>query len=116
MAARLGNPLYFHVKQPNEDTRHQIDKWFAGENSKEIPQDAWHLVLVDRYFGTIPDQPFQYNIIEVTVFGQRGWQLSGYERACFPVHKVQSWMTKHCAVTRRKKHVLSALESRMADV
>jgi hypothetical protein len=26
--------LYFHVKQPNEDTRHQIDKWFAGEEFK----------------------------------------------------------------------------------
>jgi hypothetical protein len=116
MAARLGNPLYFHVKKPDEGTRHRIDKWFEGENSKEIPQDAWHLVLVDTYFGTIPDQPFQYNIVEVTVLGQGGWQLSGYERACFPVHKVQSWMNKHCAVTRRKKHVLSALQSRTADM
>jgi hypothetical protein len=72
------------VKQPDEDIRH---KWFEGKNSKVIPQDAWHLVLVDTYFGTIPDEPFQYNIVEVTVLGQGGWQLSGYERACFPVHK-----------------------------
>jgi hypothetical protein len=55
MAARLGNPLYFHVKQPNEGTRHKIDKLFAGETPKEIPQDAWHLVLVDTYFGTIQE-------------------------------------------------------------
>jgi hypothetical protein len=104
------------VKQPNEETRHLIDKWVVYGNSKEIPENAWHLVLVGTYFGTIPDQPFQYNIIEVTVLGQGGWQLSGYERACFPVHKVQSWMKKHCAVTRRKKHVLSTLRSRKADM
>jgi hypothetical protein len=45
--------------------------------------NAWHLVLVDMSFGTIPDQPFQYNIIEVTVLGQGGWQLSGYEGLAF---------------------------------
>jgi hypothetical protein len=43
------------------------------------------------------EQPFQFIIIEVTVLGQGGWQLFGYERACFPMHKV---------VTRRKKHVM----------
>jgi hypothetical protein len=95
--------------EPNEDTRHRIDKWVAGENSKEIPQDAWHLVLVDMYFGTIPEQPFQYNIIEVIVLGHGGWQLFGYERACFPVHKVQCWMPLRC--DQAKARVVSFAKS-----
>jgi hypothetical protein len=34
------------------------------------PEDAWHFGLVDTYFGTIPDQQFLYNIMNVTELGQ----------------------------------------------
>jgi hypothetical protein len=42
VASRGENDEGITALEPNEDTRHRIDKWVAGENSKEIPQDAWH--------------------------------------------------------------------------
>jgi hypothetical protein len=49
MAARIVNPLYFEVDQPDEETWHQIDRWAVSGNSDEIPEAAWYLVLVNIY-------------------------------------------------------------------
>ena len=113
MSARLGNPAYYEVIQPNEETTHLMEQHLVNSNS--IPKLAWHLVLLNTYFSLIPDQSFQYNVVEVTVLEKGGSQLSGYERAFFPVHRVQSWMDKHCSMTKRKKHLLSTLRSRQGD-
>lgn len=113
MSARLGNPAYYEVIQPNEETTHLMEQHMVNSNS--IPKLAWHLVLLNTYFSLIPDQSFQYNVVEVTVLEKGGSQLSGYERAFFPVHRVQSWMDKHCSMTKRKKHLLSTLRSRKGD-
>jgi hypothetical protein len=71
--------------------------------------------IVEYLFSLIPDQSFKYNVLEVTVLEKGGAQLSGYERAFFPVHRVQIWMDKHCAMTKRKKHLLSTLRGQTAD-
>jgi hypothetical protein len=115
MAAMLGNPLYFEVHHPDLEKRQLIDQWLVGGNSNEIPEDACHLVLVNMHFCQMSDQSFQHNIVEVKVLGSGGEQLFGYERAFFTVHRVNSWMRKHCAAKGTKKHILSTLRSRTAD-
>jgi hypothetical protein len=52
-----------------------------------------------EYFSQFPDQPSTYNVVEVIVLGQGGLMLRDYEKTYYPVHRVQSWMRKHCAVT-----------------
>jgi hypothetical protein len=55
----------------------------------------------DQYvFGLIPNESSQRN---------GGRELSGYEKAFFPVHRIQNWMIKHCTMRHQKKHVLSTL-------
>jgi hypothetical protein len=112
MTTKLGNPLYFEVKQLDDETKRLIHQSTVSGVSNAVPEHAWHLVLVNTYFGPIPDQPHEYNVVEVTVLGQGGRQLPGLERVCFPVYSVKNWMRKHCGVTGRKKHILSALQSR----
>lgn len=107
LVSRLGNPLYFVVNQPDE----AIEQNIVPGKSNEIPPEAFHLVLLNTYFCQIPNQPCKYNVLEINVLGSGGGEMPGYERTYFPVHRVQSWITKHCKLKGRKKHVLSALHT-----
>jgi hypothetical protein len=79
---------------------------FFSETSNTIQEEVWHLVLTNTYVSLIPDQPFKYNVDEVTALGFGGSPLSSYKRAYFPVHIVQSWRNMHFEVYRRRKLVL----------
>jgi hypothetical protein len=37
MAKRLGNPLYYEVKQPDEEASRWIHEWFSNGRSTAIP-------------------------------------------------------------------------------
>lgn len=97
---------------PDEDTKNLIEQGIVSGHSNNIPEEAWHLVLLNTYICLIPEQPFSYNVVEVTVLGHGGLMLSDYEKVFFPAYRVGSWMKKNCAVVRRKKHILSTLRSR----
>jgi hypothetical protein len=105
IATTLGNPLYFEISVPDKETQQAMERWIASGNSNTITEDAIHLVLQNSYFSPIPDQPFKYNVLEVTVLGKGGLHIPGFEKAYYPVHTVVSWVLKNCTVTRRKKHL-----------
>jgi hypothetical protein len=109
MAAKLGDPFFYEVRQSDEETTQLMNQWVLDGNSKDIPKDAWHLILINTYFGPIPNESSQRNIIEVTILAEGGRELSGYEKAFFPVHRIHNWMIKHCTMRHQKKHVLSTL-------
>jgi hypothetical protein len=114
MAARLGNPAYYEVKQPDDETRERIVEWISRGGSNAVPSDAWHLVLLNIYFSTMENVTVMYNWIEVTVLGKRGVLLEGWETAYFPAHEIGTWLEKNCASRQRKKHCLSALRKQTA--
>jgi hypothetical protein len=51
MAKRLGNPLYYEVKQLDEETSRRIHEWFSNGRSTAIPAGGRHFVLLDTYCG-----------------------------------------------------------------
>jgi hypothetical protein len=62
MVTRLGNPLYYVVNQPDESTTHLIEQFIVPGNSNEIPQDAFHLVLMNTFTvnSVIPNQSCEH--------------------------------------------------------
>jgi hypothetical protein len=81
MAAKLGDPFFYEVRQSHEGTTQLMNQWVLDWNSKDIPKDAWHLILINTYFGPIPNESSQRNIIEVTILADGERELSGYEKA-----------------------------------
>jgi hypothetical protein len=57
----------------------------------------------------------QPNLIEVSLMEENGTKLAGWENAFYPAHQIREWLERHCASQGRKKHVMSTLQSRMAD-
>jgi hypothetical protein len=109
MAKRLGDPEYYEVKQPDDETRQRIIQWFSGCGSGAMPTDACHLVLLNTYFGEMANLHCNNNLIEVAVLEERGTTLLGFEKAFFPAHRIREWLEKNCASHGRTKHCLSAL-------
>jgi hypothetical protein len=100
MAKRLGNPLYYEVKQPDEEASRRIQEWFSLSNF--IPSDAWYLVLLDTYYCAMANPLFSHNWIEVTVLGKLGKELSGWEKAYFPAHQNGEWVEKMLSTLREQ--------------
>jgi hypothetical protein len=114
-AERIGNPLYYEVQEPSEETRHQLPNLVFSGHPQEIPADACHLVLHQTFLCPLPDQPISCNSIQVTILGKGGVMLPKYEKTYLSVYKISNWIVKNCAVIRRKHHVLSTLQSRTVD-
>jgi hypothetical protein len=110
LAASVGNPLYYEVKKPDSETKQSIMSWIEKGNLYDIPCHAHHLVLLNCYFCARENQPWYFNLVQVTVLEEGGKELSGYQIAFFPVYKIQEWLTKQCVRQgRNNKHVLSTL-------
>jgi hypothetical protein len=101
LAKKLGNPAYYEVEHPEEETKRRIYQWFSHGVSNSIPADAWHLVLLDTYYCAMPNPLFIHNWIEVTVLGKRGKELSGWEKTYFPAQQIGERLEKNCAVKQR---------------
>jgi hypothetical protein len=84
LAKRLGNPAYYEVKQPDEETKRRIYRWFSLGVSNSLTAYAWHLALLDTYYSAMPNPLFIHNWIEVTALGKRGKELSEWEKAYLP--------------------------------
>jgi hypothetical protein len=111
MAEKLGNPMYYDVKHPNDETRKYIRQWFSRGGPHKIPSDGLHLVLWNTYFSSTDNLVSSKNLIEVTVLGKGGIELSGWGNVYFPAHEIREWLIKNCSMAQRKKHVLSNLRS-----
>jgi hypothetical protein len=115
MAARLGNPEHYKVRQADEDTGQRIHDCFSHVGPNVIPSDTCHLVLLNTYSGEIKKLHFTYNLIHATVLMEGGKKLPDFENAYFLADQVRAWLEKHCAAIGRKKHVLSTLRIRAVD-
>jgi hypothetical protein len=109
MAAGLGNPMLCKEKQPDEERKQMIKNWFEKTDSDEVPNNARHLVLWNCYFCAMENQMFQFNVVEVSVLEERGAEISGYEKAYFPVYRIQEWLKDNCCKQKRRRHVMSKL-------
>jgi hypothetical protein len=116
MAKTLGNPLYYEVKQPDEEASWRIHEWFSNGRSTAIPAGARHLVLLDIYYCGMERPVFKYNWIEVTVLGDRGKELSGWKKAYFTAHEIGEWLQTNCTSKQRNKHCLSTLREQTAKI
>jgi hypothetical protein len=96
MAARLGNPAYYEVRPPDEETGRRIVEWTSRGGSKAVPSGAWHLVLLNIYFSEMENNTGNnnHNWIEVTVLGKGGNILTGWEMAYFPPHEIGVWLER----------------------
>jgi hypothetical protein len=115
MATRLGNPHIYEVEQPDNETRKRINQWFSNGGSNDLPTNAQHLVLLNTHFCATAKLHFNHNLVAVSVLEKRGRELSGWELAYLPAHKVREWLEKHCAERQRKKHCLSVLRKQMVS-
>ena len=108
LATGMGNPMLYEVKKPDDDTKMRIKEWFQ-KKSDEIPEKAWHMVLMNCFFCGLDNTQFEYNILEVTLLEEGGTELSGYEIAYFPVYRIQPWLKENGCKRKRKRHVMSKL-------
>jgi hypothetical protein len=58
-----------------------FQRWFQC-----CTRGARNLVLLNTYYCGMEKPVFKYNWTEVTVLGDRGKELSGWERALFTAH------------------------------
>jgi hypothetical protein len=115
MTEKLGNPDYYEVKQPDQNTRQLILQWFSRRCSNAVPTAAFHLVMLNTYFCATANLHYKHNLIEVTLLDERGKKLPGFETVYFPAHQVREWLQKHCTAKQRKKHCLSTLREQTAN-
>jgi hypothetical protein len=116
MAKRLGKPLYYEVKQPDEEESRWIHKWLSNGRSTAISAGARLLVVLDTNYCGMERLVFKYTWIEVTVLGDRGKELLGSEKAYFIAPEIGDWLQKNCLSQQRNKHCLSTLREQTAKI
>jgi hypothetical protein len=100
---------------PDEDTRQRTHHWFSRGGANTIPSGACHLVLLNTYICDTANLHSNYNLIEVTLSGERGTEFPGFEKAYFSAHQIREWLLKNCKTKQRKKHCLSTLREQTAN-
>jgi hypothetical protein len=103
-----------HVWFRGKISRSRIESLVVTGNPKNIPADAFHLVLHQIFLCPMPEQPISCHSVEVTILG-KGVMLPGYEKTYFSVYIIRNWIVKNCAVISRNHHVLSTWQSIAVD-
>jgi hypothetical protein len=76
IAERVRIPDNYRVKQPDQDTRQLILQWFSRRGSNALLPAAFHLVLLNTYFGATANLHYKHNyLIEVTTNEERNCQV-----------------------------------------
>jgi hypothetical protein len=107
-AARLGNPNFILVEEPDRETRASIREWTA--KVQEIPTSTRHVLLTRCFYSALKDESFQNNVLEVILFEKGGLEIENCNPAYYPVHQVQPWVIQNCSAVRRKRVLLSSIE------
>jgi hypothetical protein len=108
MAKRLGNPLSYEVKQPDEEASRWVHEWFSNGGSIATLAGARHLVLVDTDYCGMDTPVFKYNWIEVTLLGDRGKNCRVARTLTSPP-RIGEWLQKIC-LSQRNEHCLSNIQ------
>jgi hypothetical protein len=100
---RLGRPAMSSSRERRQDGRF-TNGFFLGVRRRYRQK----LVIWYNWIPTTaPCQSRYSRWIEVTVLGERGKELTGWEKASFSAHEIGEWLEKNCASKQRGKRCLS---------
>ncbi|KAG7337370.1 hypothetical protein IV203_034764 [Nitzschia inconspicua] len=113
-ADRLGNPRYYLVEDPCRDVKELIKAWMKG--GSRLPPGATHVVVHKLYYSARKQESFQNSVAQVSVWGEACMPMDEYCPAYYPDHEVAHWMANNCRGKKRKKHILSCLQTPVQEI
>ncbi|KAG7343968.1 hypothetical protein IV203_021976 [Nitzschia inconspicua] len=113
-ADRLGNPRYYLVEEPCGDVKELIKAWMKG--GSRLPPGATHVVVHKLYYSARKQESFQNSVAQVSVWGEAGMPMDENCPAYYPVHEAFHWMANNCRGKKRKKHILSCLQTPVQEI